>query len=71
MSNVVFNYIEELEKLEQERLALETTIKDNDFEEGRYGIRGFFNKASKLSIAKHETRKGKRKIYTIITSPPI
>ncbi|XP_019389167.1 PREDICTED: solute carrier family 12 member 1 isoform X3 [Crocodylus porosus] len=48
---------EELEKLEQERLALETTIKDNEFEEGRYGIRGFFNKASKLSIAKHETRK--------------
>ncbi|NWI74041.1 S12A1 protein, partial [Dryoscopus gambensis] len=48
---------EELEKLEQERLALEATIKENDFEEGKRGIRGFFKKASTLNISKHETKK--------------
>ncbi|NXN30951.1 S12A1 protein, partial [Nycticryphes semicollaris] len=48
---------EELEKLEQERLALEATIKENDFEEGKSGIRGFFRKANMLSISKHETKK--------------
>ncbi|XP_074772848.1 solute carrier family 12 member 1 [Athene noctua] len=49
---------EELEKLEQERLALEATIKENDFEEGRSGICGFFKKASTLNISKHEPKKG-------------
>uniref|UniRef100_A0A8C8B453 Solute carrier family 12 member 1 n=1 Tax=Otus sunia TaxID=257818 RepID=A0A8C8B453_9STRI len=49
---------EELEKLEQERLALEATIRENDFEEGRRGICGFFRKASTLNISKHETKKG-------------
>uniref|UniRef100_A0A8B9P9S4 Solute carrier family 12 member 1 n=1 Tax=Apteryx owenii TaxID=8824 RepID=A0A8B9P9S4_APTOW len=49
---------EELEKLEQERLALEATIKDNEFEEGKHGICGFFRKASKFNISKHETKKG-------------
>ncbi|NXT47531.1 S12A1 protein, partial [Pluvianellus socialis] len=48
---------EELEKLEQERLALEATIKENDFEEGKSGICGFFKKASMLNISKHETKK--------------
>ncbi|XP_039579229.1 solute carrier family 12 member 1 isoform X1 [Passer montanus] len=48
---------EELEKLEQERLALEATIKENDFEEGKRGICGFFKKASILNISKHETKK--------------
>ncbi|XP_035755313.1 solute carrier family 12 member 1 isoform X1 [Egretta garzetta] len=48
---------EELEKLEQERLALEATIKENDFEEGTSGICGFFRKASTLNISKHETKK--------------
>ncbi|XP_054070318.1 solute carrier family 12 member 1 isoform X2 [Rissa tridactyla] len=48
---------EELEKLEQERLALEATIKENDFEEGRSGIRGFFRKTNMLNISKHETKK--------------
>ncbi|NXS30630.1 S12A1 protein, partial [Pomatostomus ruficeps] len=48
---------EELEKLEQERLALEATIKENDFEEGKRGICGFFKKASTLHISKHETKK--------------
>ncbi|KAM6257425.1 solute carrier family 12 member 1 isoform 2-T2 [Porphyrio hochstetteri] len=48
---------EELEKLEQERLALEATIKENDFEEGKSGICGFFKKASTLNISKHETKK--------------
>ncbi|NXF31452.1 S12A1 protein, partial [Nyctibius bracteatus] len=48
---------EELEKLEQERLALEATIKENDFEEGKSGIWGFFRKARTLNISKHETKK--------------
>ncbi|XP_008936806.1 PREDICTED: solute carrier family 12 member 1 isoform X2 [Merops nubicus] len=48
---------EELEKLEQERLALEATIKENDFEEGKSGIRRFFRKATTLNISKHETKK--------------
>ncbi|NXE18701.1 S12A1 protein, partial [Ardeotis kori] len=48
---------EELEKLEQERLALEATIKENDFEEGKSGICGFLKKASTLNISKHETKK--------------
>lgn len=52
-------YIEELEKLEQERLALEATIKENDFEEGKSGICGFFRKVGTLNISKHETKKGK------------
>ncbi|KGL94235.1 Solute carrier family 12 member 1 [Charadrius vociferus] len=50
-------YTEELEKLEQERLALEATIKENDFEEGKSGICGFFKKASILNISKHEKKK--------------
>ncbi|KAM9374873.1 solute carrier family 12 member 1 isoform 1-T1 [Phaethornis superciliosus] len=48
---------EELEKLEQERLALEATIKENDFEEGKIGICGFFRKATTLNISKHEIKK--------------
>ncbi|KAM6058288.1 PREDICTED: solute carrier family 12 member 1 isoform X1 [Chlamydotis macqueenii] len=48
---------EELEKLEQERLALEATIKENDFEEGKSGICGFLKKASTLNISKRETKK--------------
>ncbi|KAM6351590.1 solute carrier family 12 member 1 isoform 1-T1 [Alca torda] len=48
---------EELEKLEQERLALEATIKENDFEEGKSGICGFFRKTNMLNISKHETKK--------------
>ncbi|XP_069480895.1 solute carrier family 12 member 1 isoform X1 [Ambystoma mexicanum] len=41
---------DELEKLEQERQALEATIKDNDFEEGNRGIRRLFSKANKLTM---------------------
>ncbi|XP_069723056.1 solute carrier family 12 member 1 isoform X2 [Phaenicophaeus curvirostris] len=48
---------EELEKLEQERLALEATIKENDFEEGKSGICGLFKKATTLTITKRETKK--------------
>lgn len=55
----VFQYTEELEKLEQERLVLEATIKENEFEEERRGICGFFRKAKKLNITKHETKNGK------------
>ncbi|KFM05642.1 Solute carrier family 12 member 1 [Aptenodytes forsteri] len=50
-------HTEELEKLEQERLALEATIKENDFEEGKSGICGFLRKAGTLNISKHETKK--------------
>nr|XP_019586252.1 PREDICTED: solute carrier family 12 member 1 isoform X2 [Rhinolophus sinicus] len=48
---------EELEKLEQERLALEATIKDSDCEEGNGGIRGLFKKAGKLNITKATAKK--------------
>ncbi|XP_010217435.1 PREDICTED: solute carrier family 12 member 1 isoform X1 [Tinamus guttatus] len=48
---------EELEKLEQERLALEATIKDNEFEEGKHGFYRFFGKVSKFNISKQETKK--------------
>ncbi|NXD06356.1 S12A1 protein, partial [Nothocercus nigrocapillus] len=48
---------EELEKLEQERLALEATIKDNKFEEGKHGFCRFFRKVSKFNISKQETKK--------------
>ncbi|CAK7300733.1 Solute carrier family 12 member 1 [Vulpes lagopus] len=48
---------DELEKLEQERLALEATIKDNECEEGSGGIRGLFKKASKLNITKPTPKK--------------
>lgn len=50
---------DELEKLEQERLALEATIKDNECEEGSGGIRGLFKKAGKLTITKPTPKKGK------------
>ncbi|XP_026374218.3 solute carrier family 12 member 1 isoform X3 [Ursus arctos] len=48
---------DELEKLEQERLALEATLKDNECEEGSRGIRGLFKKASKLNITKPAPKK--------------
>ncbi|XP_047622384.1 solute carrier family 12 member 1 isoform X4 [Phacochoerus africanus] len=48
---------DELEKLEQERLALEATIKDNECEEGSGGIRGLFKKAGKLNITKTTPKK--------------
>ncbi|XP_027716727.1 solute carrier family 12 member 1 isoform X2 [Vombatus ursinus] len=48
---------DELEKLEQERLALEATIKDNESEEGSRGIRGLFKKAGKLNITKQVPKK--------------
>lgn len=50
---------EELERLEQERLALEATIKDNECEEEGGGIRGLFKKAGKLNITKTTPKKGK------------
>nr|XP_028706727.1 solute carrier family 12 member 1 isoform X5 [Macaca mulatta] len=48
---------EELERLEQERLALEATIKDNEREEESGGIRGLFKKAGKLNITKTTPKK--------------
>ncbi|XP_060115837.1 solute carrier family 12 member 1 [Heteronotia binoei] len=49
---------EELKKLEQERQALEATIKESECEEGSYGIRGFFRKATKLNVTKRAHIKG-------------
>ncbi|XP_062998797.1 solute carrier family 12 member 1 isoform X2 [Elgaria multicarinata webbii] len=48
---------EELKKLEQERQALEATIKNSEFEEGNCGIRRFFRRATKLNITKPMPRK--------------
>ncbi|XP_076785786.1 solute carrier family 12 member 1 isoform X4 [Arvicanthis niloticus] len=48
---------DELEKLEQERLALEAAIKDNECEEGKGGIRGLLKKAGKLNISKPAPKK--------------
>lgn len=48
---------DELEKLEQERLALEAAIKDTECEEGKGGIRGLFKKAGKLNITKSAPKK--------------
>ncbi|KAJ7311014.1 hypothetical protein JRQ81_006610 [Phrynocephalus forsythii] len=48
---------EELKKLEEERLALEATIQDNEFEERHRGIRGFFRRATRLNIAKAMPKK--------------
>ncbi|KAF7241514.1 Solute carrier family 12 member 1 [Varanus komodoensis] len=50
---------EELKKLEQERQALEATIKDSEFEEVNCGIHGFFRRVTKLNITKTMPRKGK------------
>ncbi|KAM9645300.1 solute carrier family 12 member 1 isoform 3-T3 [Trichechus inunguis] len=48
---------EELEKLEQDRLAVEATIKDNESEEGSGRIRGLFKKAGRLNITKPAPKK--------------
>uniref|UniRef100_A0A6J0TFG0 Solute carrier family 12 member 1 isoform X1 n=1 Tax=Pogona vitticeps TaxID=103695 RepID=A0A6J0TFG0_9SAUR len=48
---------EELKKLEEERQALEATIKDNEFEERHAGIRGFFRKATKLNFTRTMPKK--------------
>uniref|UniRef100_A0A8D2ITA8 Solute carrier family 12 member 1 n=1 Tax=Varanus komodoensis TaxID=61221 RepID=A0A8D2ITA8_VARKO len=48
---------EELKKLEQERQALEATIKDSEFEEVNCGIHGFFRRVTKLNITKTMPRK--------------
>lgn len=48
---------DELQKLEQERLALEATIKENEFEEGNRGIRRLFNKASQMTMPKPVPKK--------------
>lgn len=61
--------------MEQERLALEATIKDNESEEGGGGIRGLFKKAGKLNITKPTSKKGKycyiyEKYYKVTLPPP-
>ncbi|XP_053573436.1 solute carrier family 12 member 1 [Bombina bombina] len=56
---------EELQKLEQERLTLEATIKENEFQEGNRGIRRFMHKAHKLNITKHSSTKD------VSTIPPM
>ncbi|KAL7980057.1 hypothetical protein Chor_001325 [Crotalus horridus] len=49
---------EELKKMEQERQALEATLKDNEFEEQNYGIRRFFRRTTKLNFSKTMPKKG-------------
>nr|XP_056721797.1 solute carrier family 12 member 1 [Euleptes europaea] len=49
---------DELKRLEQERQALEATIKESECEEGSYGICGFFRRATKLNMTKRATKKG-------------
>ncbi|XP_070619408.1 solute carrier family 12 member 1 isoform X2 [Erythrolamprus reginae] len=48
---------EELKKMEQERQALEAALKENEFEEQNYGIRGFFRRATKLNFTKAMPKK--------------
>ncbi|XP_038606057.1 solute carrier family 12 member 1 isoform X1 [Tachyglossus aculeatus] len=48
---------DELEKLEQERLALEAALKDPEDTEGSGGLRGLFHKAGKLHITKQVVKK--------------
>ncbi|MGH0119002.1 UNVERIFIED_CONTAM: hypothetical protein FKN15_003551 [Acipenser sinensis] len=47
---------EELERLELERQALEAAIKEEEFKEGKHGIRGLFNKASKFKMSKPDSK---------------
>ncbi|KAE8617794.1 hypothetical protein XENTR_v10009198 [Xenopus tropicalis] len=56
---------EEFDRLEQERLALEQTIKENEFKEGNHGLRSFFNKTAKLNINRHSSTKD------VSTPPPM
>ncbi|KAG8440504.1 hypothetical protein GDO86_006307 [Hymenochirus boettgeri] len=56
---------DEFERLEQERLALERTIKENEFQEGSHGILRFFSKTTKLNISKHSLAKD------VSTPPPM
>ncbi|KAM4678153.1 solute carrier family 12 member 1 isoform 1-T1 [Discoglossus pictus] len=56
---------DELQRLEEERLALEATIKENEFQEESHGIRKFFHKSHKLNITKHSSKKD------ISTLPPM
>lgn len=44
--------------MEQERQALEATLKDNEFEEQNYGIRRFFRRTTKLNFSKTMPKKG-------------
>ncbi|XP_069622125.1 solute carrier family 12 member 1 isoform X2 [Ranitomeya imitator] len=48
---------EEFQRLEQERLALEATIKDSEFQDGNGRIRRFFSKSSKLNISTQASKK--------------
>ncbi|XP_058851115.1 solute carrier family 12 member 1-like isoform X2 [Acipenser ruthenus] len=47
---------EELERLELERQALEAAIKEEEFKEGKHGIRGLFNKASRFKMSKPDSK---------------
>ncbi|KAM3926410.1 solute carrier family 12 member 1 isoform 1-T1 [Leptodactylus fuscus] len=48
---------EEFQRLEQERLALEATIKDSEFQDGHSRIRRFFGKSTKLNISSQVSNK--------------
>ncbi|XP_053318241.1 solute carrier family 12 member 1 isoform X1 [Spea bombifrons] len=56
---------DELQRLEQERLALEATIRENEFQDGKRGFRKFFNKTSKMNITTQSSKKD------VSSSPPM
>lgn len=56
---------EEFKRLEQERLALEATIKDSEFQDGNSRFRRFFCKSTKLNISSEACKK------EVSTAPPL
>ncbi|XP_075064081.1 solute carrier family 12 member 1 [Mixophyes fleayi] len=48
---------DESHRLEQERLAAEATLKENEFQDGNSRIRRFFSKSSKFNLAAHSSTK--------------
>uniref|UniRef100_F6ZCV0 Solute carrier family 12 member 1 n=1 Tax=Ornithorhynchus anatinus TaxID=9258 RepID=F6ZCV0_ORNAN len=59
---------DELEKLEQERLALEAALKDPEDTEGSGGLRGLFRKAGKLHITQQVVKKDVS-VHTVQSTP--
>uniref|UniRef100_A0A8C5Q2X3 Solute carrier family 12 member 1 n=1 Tax=Leptobrachium leishanense TaxID=445787 RepID=A0A8C5Q2X3_9ANUR len=48
---------EELQRLEQERLALEATIRENEYQEGNSKFRKFFHKKPNVNMSKYSSKK--------------
>ncbi|CAH2274001.1 solute carrier family 12 member 1 isoform X3 [Pelobates cultripes] len=56
---------EELERMEQDRIAQEAAIRENEFQEGNGKFRKFFQKKSTLNMAKYPSKKD------VSTTPPM